>query len=122
MAYQVVVLSSPSMSQYQCDDLRERLKALAKMSPGALVHAPFVLSERSGVFPEHRHAARGLPLTLLPMKISMHDVDRVADLSACSAEVWAYPRYSEASRCTNVTKIVQRLREREYLHVSVIPF
>lgn len=122
MAYHVVVLSSPSMSQIQCDDLRERLKQLAKLSPGALVHAPFVLDEASGTLPEHRHAVRGLPLTLLPMKISMYDVDRVSDLAACSGEVWSYPRYSEASRQTSVMKIVQRLREVEYLHVTVIPF
>lgn len=122
MAYQVVVLSSPSMSQYQCDDLRERLQTLAKLSPGALVHAPFVLGELSGAYPEHKHAVRGLPLVLQPMKIAMHDVERVADLSSCSAEVWVYPRYSEGARRTHVTTIVQRLREREYRHVYVTPF
>lgn len=122
MAYQVVLLSSKAMSDSQCEDLRQRMVQLAKRAPGAVIHAPFVVDEATGSFPEHRYAVRGLPLTLLPMKIPMSDVGRVADLASGSAEVWAYPRYSAAARPTNVSTIVNELRGRGYLHLSVVTF
>jgi hypothetical protein len=122
MAYQVVVLSSKAMSTTQCADLRQRMIDLAKTAPGALIHAPFVVSEPTGSLPEHRYAVRGLPLTLLPMKIPMSDTQRVGDLASGSAEVWAYPRYSPTARTTNVGTIVTSLRDRGYAHLYVVTF